>query len=370
MKNLFGPNEGIKIPTETTIRLSQKNYVEVCVEILKTVGVPREKGEHLVKNLMRADMRGISSHGVNHFFMYVDLLEKGVINPKAEPEIVRETPSIALINGHKGFGQLACKEAAELAAKKAKENVVGSVGVFNCGHVGHISDYTRMILEKGMIGIMYLNCDPSVAAYGGKKSILGTNPISFAIPAGEEDPIIIDFATSVTAGGYITDKLRKGEKMPEGWAIDSSGNPTTDPKDVIIATAEETLKIIGAQLPAAGHKGYGLALAVDVLAGALTGGKCDGDVALGENFAFIQAIDPGGFVPREEYEKRVDKLIRTCRASPTRPGVEKVLIPGDPERKAEKEALELGIPVAQEVWEELSELGQKHGINVKEIVRD
>lgn len=343
---------------------------KIVTEILKSAGAPEEKSKIVAGNLVRSDLRGIRSHGINHLGMYIEFIEKGIINPKSEPKIVRETSSTALIDGKMGFGQVICKEAAELAVEKAKEYGVGTVGVVNCGHIGHLSDYTRMILNKGMIGIIFANCDKGVAPYGGKDIVLGTNPISVAIPAGEEDPIIADFATCVTAGGYIALKLKKGEKMPEGWAIDSSGIPTTNPKD-LFKDASLPVKwgenFIGAILPAAGHKGYALALIVDVLSGALTGGRCNGDVIEGENGVFIQTINPEIFVSRDEFEKRVDKLIRACKSSSTRPGFDKVLIPGDPEREAEKKSLKFGIPIDEGLWKELLALGDKYGIDAKKI---
>ncbi|MHA1687085.1 MAG: Ldh family oxidoreductase [Candidatus Heimdallarchaeaceae archaeon] len=347
-----------------------QNLEKIIIEILKSVGVSDEKAKIVAGNLVRSDMRGIRSHGINHLGMYVEFVEKGIIYPASEPKIIRETSTAALIDGKMGFGQVVCKEAVEIAVKKAKKHGVGVVGIINCGHVGHLSDYTRMILDEGMIGIMLVNCDKGVAPYGGKDIVLGTNPISVAIPAGKEDPIIADFATSVTAGGYIALRLKKGEKMPEGWAIDSDGNSTTDPRD-LFKDASLPIKwgdnFIGAILPAAGHKGYALALIVDVLAGALAGGKCNGDVIEGENGVFVQVINPEIFVSREEFEKRVDKLIRACKLSAPRPGFDKVLIPGDPEREAEKKSLKYGILVDEDLWNELLALGKKYGVDVKKI---
>lgn len=353
-------------------RIFQENLMEICMEILEAVGVSEDKAKFLVGNLIRSDLRGIRSHGINHFSMYINLIETGTIDPEGEPQIVRETPSTAVIDANMGFGQIACQKAAELAVEKARENVVGAVAVLNSAHAGHIGDYTRMILDKDMIGIMYLNCDKGVVPYGGKDIVLGTNPISYAIPAGEEDPIIVDFATSACAGGHLMDRLRKGEKIPDGWAIDSSGHVATNPKDLFKDPSFPLRwgdNFVGALLPAAGHKGYGLALAVDVLTGALTGGKCDGDVVEGENFAFLQAIDPEGFVPRREYEKRVDKLIKACRSSSPQAGIKEVLIPGDLERRAEREALELGISIEENLWEELSNIGKKYSVDVNKIIR-
>jgi len=352
------------------LRVSIQDLTKFVTEIFKAVGVPEEKAKITAGNLVRADMRGIRTHGVNRLSMYINLINRGVINPKSEAKIVRETPTTALIDGNMGLGQVICKEAVELAVKKAKENGVSAVGVINCLHVGHLQDYTRLIAERGMIGIMCVNTWKAVAPYGGKDKVLGTNPMSVAIPAGEEDPIVVDFATSATTGGYIVYKLKKGEKMPEGLVIDSSGNPTTEPKDLFRDTSLPIKwgdNFIGAILPAARHKGYALALIVDVLAGALTGGKVDGEVAEGENCVFIQAINPDAFVSREEFERRVDKLIRACKSSSPRPGFDKVRIPGEPESEAEKKSLELGVQIDEELLNELVALGKRYGVDTSGI---
>lgn len=265
------------------------------------------------------------------------------------------------------IGQYVCQEAAKIASKKAKNNFIGIVGIKNIGHAGHIGDYTRMILDENLIGIMYLNTDIGMAAFGGKEPVLGTNPISYAIPADKENSIIIDFATSATAGGYISKRLRNGEKLEKGWAIKKDGLETTDPKELFEDASFPITwgdNFTGALLPAAGHKGYSLALVVDIFAGALTGGRCDGDVIEGENFAYIQAINPEIFVSFEEYSKRVDKLIKKIKSSSPRPGVKEVLIPGDPEREYEKKALANGIEIEDKMWQELREMCDKYGVNI------
>jgi len=350
----------------------KENLFNVLVEILHKINVPTEKATALAGNLVRADLRGIRSHGLNNFSAYVGMIENGLIRPKSNYTIIKETASTALIDGNMDIGQYVCQNAAKIVSKKAKNNLVGIVGVKNIGHVGHISDYTRMILDENLIGIMYLNCDIGVAAFGGKEPVLGTNPISYAIPAGKENSIIIDFATSVTAGGYISKRLRNGEKLEKGWAINKHGIETTDPKELFkdasfpIAWGDN---FTGAILPAAGHKGYGLALVADIFAGALTGGKCDGDVIYNENFAYIQAISPEIFVSFEEYSKRVDKLIKKIKLSSPKPGVKEVLIPGDPERKFEKEALVKGIKIEDELWQELCKTCDKYEININNFVK-
>ena len=287
----------------------KEDLLNVLIEILLKINVPIKKAVALAGNLVRSDLRGISSHGLNHFSFYIEMIENGVIRPKANYEIIKDTASTALIDGNMDIGQFVCQDAVKIASKKAKNNLIGIVGVKNIGHVGHLGDYTRMILDENLIGIMYVNVDIGVAAFGGKESVLGSNPISYAIPAGKEKPIIIDFATSATPGGNISKRLRSGAKLEKGWAINKDGFETDNPKELYkdlsfpIAWGEN---FTGAILPAAGHKGYGLALVADIFAGALTGGICDGDVIDGENFAFIQAINPEIFVSKEEYLKIVD----------------------------------------------------------------
>lgn len=356
---------------EKVLKLSENEYKGVCFSILNKLGVNEEEAKPLVENLYSSDLHGISSHGLNNLDLYVDFIEERVINPHAKPEVINESSSIALVDGNGGFGQTCCVEAAKLAVKKAKETMNSSIGVKNCGHVGYIGYYARIILEEGLIGIMYVNSSASVAPYGGKRPIIGTNPISYALPAGKEDPIVADFATSATAAGYIKKRISEGKNIPKGWALDSLGYEVIDPRKLFRDTSTPLTwenNFVGSLQPAAGHKGYALGLVVDVLAGALTGGSCDGDIIEGKNYAFLQAINPDGFVSREQYNSRIDKLIRTCRNSLPRPGFEEVLVPGDPERRSKKESLEKGIPISSEMWKSIEKLGCKYGINVNKFL--
>jgi len=350
----------------------KENLLNLLVDILLKIDVPTEKAKALAGNLVRSDLRGIRSHGLNNFSMYIKLIKNGVIKPYSNYKIVGETASTAFIDGNMDIGQYVCQEAAKIASKKARNNFIGIVGLKNIGHAGHISDYTRMILDENLIGIMYINTNSGVAPFGGKEPVLGTNPISYAIPAGKENSIIIDFATSATAVGYIRKRLRNGEKLEKGWVIKKDGFETTNPKELFEDTSFPIAwgdNFTGALLPAAGHKGYGLALAVDIFAGALTGGRCADDIRRGENFAYIQAINPEIFVSFEEYSKRVDKLIRKIKSSSPKPGVKGVLIPGDPERESEKEALKNGIEIEDKMWQELIGIGDEYGIDVNKYLK-
>lgn len=348
------------------VRIPEKKLKKILVEITLLYGVSLEKAECLIDNIVNSDKRGLRSHGTNNFVGYLNNIKKGIINPNAEPEIIHESDSTALIDGNQGIGQYICKFAAMKAIEKALKSIVGTVIVRNCGHIGHVSDYTRMILQKGMIGILYTSTNSGVAPFGGRDAILGTNPLSYALPAGKENPMIIDFATSVAAGGRISLALKRGEKIPEGWAIDSNGEMVTDPKKLFTQSPSGN-EFTGVLLPAGGHKGYALALFIDVVAGALSGGRVNGDVIPGENFVFIQAINPDGFIPREAYNERVDKLIKACKSSRTQQGVAEILLPGEPEIRYEQECARLGIPIDEKVWEGITDIAKKANIDIDKV---
>jgi len=352
------------------IRMSEEKLTKILLKIIMLYGVTKEKGKHLVENIVRSEMRGIKSHGTNNFISYLNLIERGIIDPNGEPKIINETASTAIVDGNRGFGQYICKFAAMKAVEKAKKCVVGTIVVRNSGHIGHASDYTRMILEKNMIGIMYANTYKGVAPFGGKTAILGSNPLSYALPAGKEEPIVIDFSTSITAGSKLGSALKKGEKIPKGWAIDSNGEVVTDPKKLFIDPSDPIKwgdNYTGALLPAAGHKGYALALFIDVMTGALAGGRVNGDVISGENFVFIQAINPDGFISRDLYNERVDKLIIACKSSKLQKDIKEILIPGEPEIRHEQECARLGIPIEEKVWEGIVSIARKGSIDIDNV---
>ena len=331
----------------------------VGTKIFAAVGAPVEEAELVSKFLVKANLAGHDSHGVIRIVQYVKAIERGDIKPGAEIEVVRETRSSALLNGNWGFGQVVAKRAMEMTIEKAAEGSVGTVCAFNLYHIGRLADYTAMALQKDMVGIAMANSSKGVAPHGGRERILSTSPLSYAFPTGKEKPIILDIATSVCAEGKVRVKLHRGEKLPDGYIIDKNGNPSNDPEDLYRGGA--ILPLGGDSL---GYKGFGLALAVEVLSGILSGSGCAYEAEKKGNGVFFQAVDIASFMPVREFKRRTANLIQIAKSSKLRPGFDEILIPGEPELRTEKKRLEEGIYVPEKTWEEIERIGTKMGLDL------
>lgn len=330
---------------------------ENCVKIMQASRVPKNEAETVASILVEANLRGQDGHGVLMLPRYLEDAKKGMIKFPAKIETVRESPSSALLNGNWGFGQVLGVKSMELAIKKAKEHTIGLVGVFNCNHIGMLAHYTMMALEHDMIGFTLCNSSPEVAPYGGKMRKLGTDPLSVAIPANKEKPIVLDMATSVVAAGKVRAKSAKGEKTPEGWIIDNDGRPTVDP--------EVFLSLKGMLLPVGGYKGYGLSLVIDALCGALTGTGCSTELRARTNGVIMYAIDIESFTAVDAFKERVDNLIKSIKSTPTAPGFDEILIPGEPEYRTMEERSRKGIELADATWQSLQELATDVGVKIE-----
>jgi len=332
--------------------------IDVGTKIFSAAGAPLEEARIVSELLVKSNLVGHDSHGIIRVIQYVNEIENGSIRPGARIEIVRETPSIAVLNGKWGFGQVVAKKAMEIAVEKARKNTVSIVCAFNCNHIGRLADYAIMASENDMIGIVMVNSTKFVAPHGGRERLLSTGPMCFAFPSYLEFPLVIDVATSVVAEGKVRVALHKGEKIPYGWIIDKNGNPSNDPKDLYDG---------GALLPLGGdehgHKGFGLGLAVEVLSGILTGAGCAYEEGKKGNGVFFEAINIGDFMPIEEFKKRASDLIRVIKSSKPRPGFKEILVPGEPEYLTEKIRLKEGIYVPEKTWEEIKNLAKKLGVN-------
>jgi len=331
----------------------------VGTKIFIAAGAPVEEAELVSKFLVKANLAGHDSHGVIRIVQYVNAIERGDIKPGAEIEVVRETRSSALLNGNWGFGQVVAKRAMEMTIEKAAEGSVGTVCAFNLYHIGRLADYTAMALQKDMVGIAMANSPKGVAPHGGRERILSTSPLSYAFPTGNENPIILDIATSVCAEGKVRVKLHRGEKLPDGYIIDKDGDPSNDPEDLYRGGA--ILPLGGDSL---GYKGFGLALAVEVLSGILSGSGCAYEAEKKGNGVFFQAIDVASFMPVREFKRRIDSLIQIAKSSKLRPGFDEILIPGEPELRTEKKRLGEGIYVPEKTWEEIKGTGTKMGLDL------
>jgi len=355
------------MPTFTSAQLA--NLSEA---LLEAAGATKEEAKTVSRLLTESNLAGVDSHGVfPNLLNYVNGLRERTIKPGAKIEIIRDQESALLINGNWGFGQVICTKAMLMAIDKAKKTGACAAGIFNCNHIGRLSDYTKLALQYGMIAFVAVNSDPCVAPYGGTRAVLATSPISYAIPARVEKPIVVDFATSVAAEGKVRAALYKGLQLPEGWILDSQGRQSTNPADLYEPPLPPAqVKLAGALLPAGGHKGFGLALVVEALSGALTGTGCDGEITYGmTNGVFIFVVNIGSFLPLEAFTERIDKLIRSVKSSPTAPGFTEILIPGEPEYREEERRMKAGIPIPETAWKTLENACKEYGLNATEILR-
>lgn len=353
-------------------KYSFESLREFTVNILKAIGCPEKDAVLGADVLLSADVRGIDSHGVARLSGYVRLWNAERINANPDIKVVHETPTTAVVDGDAGLGLVVAPFAMEVAMQKAEKYGTGWVSVRNSNHYGIAGYHAMKALEKDMIGMSMTNASPLVAPTFSKSRLLGTNPISVAIPAGQEPPFVADMATTTAANGKLEILQRKNEQTPLGWVQDQSGNPTQNPYGV---------KEGGALLPLGGnrtngsHKGYALSSIVDIFSAVLSGANYGPWVPPFVSFLtppadpvgkgighFLGAMRVDAFRPKEEFLSHMDNWIRTFRKSEVVEGEEKVLIPGDPERETEAIRMKSGIPLLEPVEKDLSALGKQFSI--------
>jgi uncharacterized oxidoreductase len=332
-----------------------------ATDIFQAIRVPRDGASWLAELLVRANLRGHDSHGVIRIPQYIASWRKGEANPTAEPEILQEGPATALVDGKLGFGQIVARRGMEVAMSKAATVGVSTVGIFNSNHIGRLADYTEMALARDMLAILAVNAGGAgqrMAPWGGRAPRLSTNPIAFACPAGNAPPISFDIATTVAAEGKVRVKRNRKEQIPLGWVLDGEGRATTDP-NALYGNPPGTI------LPAGGHKGYCLALMVEVLGGIMArGGYSTEHPGPLRNGVFMIVVDIARFVPPGSFRSEVDDLVRYLKTCPTVPGIEAILAPGEPEAIMEKERRRSGIFVEDQTWQQIQEIGRELGVKV------
>jgi LDH2 family malate/lactate/ureidoglycolate dehydrogenase len=334
--------------------------------------VPADEADLAASVLSSADLRGIESHGVARLHTYFDMLELGRINPKPKIQIVRESASTATVDGDNGLGLVVGPKANAIAMRKAREAGTGWVSVRNTNHYGIAGWYVLEALKQDLIGWAMTNSTKLVAPLWGAERMLGTNPIAIAFPGLEEPAIVIDMATCAAAYGKVEIALRAGETIPEGWAIDRDGRGTREPLGMIEGGA---LLPLGSDRERGGHKGYALALMVDVLCAVLSGanwGPFTPPFALQQEMParsvgkgighFFGAMRIDAFVDTDEFKRQIDDVVRTFRATKPAPGTSGPILPGDPEREAERIRSKDGIPLVLPVVRDLEDVARRTGI--------
>jgi len=332
--------------------------------IFEAITVPPAGAAWMATLLVRANLRGHDSHGVIRVPQYVASWKKKESDPRAEPTVVQDGPATALIDGKKGFGQIVAKRGMEVAMEKAAAIGVACVGVHNSNHIGRLADYTEMALERDMLSMLFVNAGGAgqrMAPWGGRGPRLSTNPLAFACPTGGPVPVSFDVATTVAAEGKVRLKRNRKEQTPPGWLIDAEGKPTTDP-NALYGKPE------GSILPAGGHKGYSLAIMVDVLGGIVArAGYSRENPGPVLNGIFMVVVDIARFVPAATFRAEVDDLIRYLKTSPPVSGGGEILYPGEPEARTEAERRRNGIFVEDETWRQIEQAARELGVTVPTV---
>ncbi len=315
-------------------------------EILQKVGTPRNDADSVADSLVLAQEAGHASHGVIRLIEYTSFVKKGSVVPDAKPEILSERGATVSIDGHWGWGQIACKFALEIAQKKIKEFGSLTITVKDVNHIGRLGEYVEKLADLGYTSLMWCNSDPSVAAYGGKERLFGTNPFAAGIPTNEK-PIVIDFATAASAEGKLRVARANKQSIGPGIVIDKEGRESLEPQAFYDG---------GALLPFGGHKGYCLSLMIELLGGALSGGHpaTSSQYSRGNGTVLI-VTDPKFFVSGDEFARDISESVtrikKTIPVNPTQP----VLLPGDVEN-LQREKNHPQIAISRAIWESILEL--------------
>jgi uncharacterized oxidoreductase len=337
---------------------------QLTEDLLKAAGATGEEASVVAAGLVTASLAGRDSHGVMRLPQYLTAMERGSIVTGAPVETVRESPTTAVIDGNWGFGQVAATRAAEMAREKAGATSLAGVAGRRCNHVGALADYVEMLADAGLIGLMFVNGHGgahNTVPWGGADRRLCTNPMAAAFPA-EDDPVVLDISTAAVAEGKVRTYRIKGEPVPDWWIVDSEGRPTNDP-NVLYEQPRGALLPLGGNV---GYKGFGLGMMVDLLAGGLSGAGTSGpDPERGGNAFTIIAIDPGAFAGEEAFRADASSLVEWVKSSRSAPGFDEVIVPGEIERATQQRRRRDGIPIPDEVWEQIAQAAEGSGVSLE-----
>jgi hydroxycarboxylate dehydrogenase B len=338
-------------------KLESARLVTLVAAIMRGAGCGPDEANAIARRLVDANCVGHDSHGVLRVGKYLEWVREGWLRPNQPPSVIVDTEILAIVDGNRGFGQVIGEFATRLGIAKAAKSGIAMIGLRNCGHLGRVGDWAEMAAAERQVSLHFLNTSGAqrVAPFGGRDRRLSTNPISIGIPIDDGDPVILDVTTSTVAEGKLMVAMNKGEQVPEGWIIDRDGAPTTDPKAFYDG---------GALLTVGAHKGSGLSLVTDLLAGAVsTGRSSDPDDPILRNNMLSIYIAPAVYAPDGWVTAEARRLVDWVKASPPmRPG-EPVLAPGDIERRTRAERLRNGVPVDDKTFADLLSAARSVGID-------
>ena len=349
----------------TFVRVSYQNLYNYLLETLKNVGVPENDAKIITDSLTQADLRGVNTHGIYHLPKYIARIKAGSLKAVTNITIVSETSSVTLLDGGGGFGHVAGHKAMQMAIKKSKENGISLSLVKNSNQFGAAAYFSMLALEEDQIGFATTNASPTIAPTGSISPLLGTNPISIAVPAGKYCAPVLDFALSVSNLSKIKKAAEQGLEIPLGLATNSEGEETSNAQDAVK----------GLLIPIGGYKGYGLSFMVDVLCGVLSGASFGPFVGKhiqdpnkkakpqNEGHAFL-AINIEKFMNISVFKSRIDKYIKIIKSSQKLKGVEEIYYPGEKESRTKIEQTRKGIKLEKVLIDDLIKVGKEYGLDV------
>ncbi|MBP3304573.1 MAG: Ldh family oxidoreductase [Oscillospiraceae bacterium] len=348
--------------------LAYEDVKKFCIKVFQAYGFSQTESEQVTDVLLEADLSGIESHGIQRLTRYHFEMLSGFVKLDQKPEIVKETPISALIDGHDGMGQLIGIQSMQLAIEKAKKCGVGIVAVRDSNHYGIAGYYANMAARENLIGICMTNTESIMVPTFGKEAILGTNPIAFAMPA-DPVPFSFDAATTVVPRGKLEVYAKRGNGLPEGWALDETGHPSTDSdrvlKNIIAKSGGGILPLGGAGELTSGYKGYGFAMICEIMTGILASGctsnhvnRTPGRVNTAQCF---MALDYGMFGDKAEIEAHMSAFLQEIRDSQKADGENRIYIHGEKEFENHAKVLREGIPVNEKTYSEMIRIGEYAG---------
>ena len=341
--------------------VAASTLVDLVAAIMKRGGSGQAEARTIAQRLVDANLVGHDSHGVLRVGKYLEWVRMGWLVPNAAPTIVFENAAIAIVDGNRGFGQVVGEFAAKLGIAMAANGGIAMIGLRNCGHLGRLGDWAEMAAAAGQVSLHFLNTSGAqrVAPFGGSDRRLSTNPMAIGVPLEAGEPAILDITTSTVAEGKLMVARNKGERVPEGWIVDRHGKPTTDPQDFYDG---------GALLTIGAHKGSGLSILTDLLAGAVTTGRSSDpeDRVLRNNMLSIY-IAPAVYDKSGTVLKEAQRLVDWVTASPAAVAGQPVLAPGEIERRTRAQRLASGIALDDTTWADLVAAAKSVGIDERRV---
>ena len=327
--------------------------------IFAAAGSPPDQARIVAELLVEANTVGHDSHGVIRIPQYLGMIEKGEIDPGADIAIVRDTPAAAVLDAQWAFGQVAMSRAVDIARRKAGQTGVAAVTLRRDNHIGRLGSYVDQLARDNMIGLLFVNGSPTcrMAPWGGTEARLGTNPLATGVPTADGPPIVLDMTTTVVAEGKVRVQRNRNEPAPDGWLLDAQGQPTNDP-NVLYSEPRGTILPLGGSV---GYKGFGLNVAVELLAGALSGSGCVGQDRQFSNGVLLMAINVAHFTPLDEFHREVSDFVAFVKSSPTAPGYEQIFMPGEIEAQVRHKRLAEGLFIEDETWQQIAACADQLG---------